>query len=358
METTHRARGSEPGMTAGAAVSRKDLLARAGAGAGALVLGGAVGARPAAARVTSPTVLRSRKTYRVGYVGATCEAFIYAAYARKLWVHEGIDVELTRLPPPSFVDALSTGKVHAAGGILYNWLKPVEQGVDIRVAAGLQGGCLRLVVGAQTGIKTFMDLKGKTIGTEGIGTSGMNFFSVMLVKAGLTPKTDVSWRVYPPPQFETALDKGEIQAVASLDPFPFLLTENGKGIEIGSNMTGMYANRFCCVAALNGALVRENPKAVAALTQGLMNGSRYTGKHLAEVAAIEVGHKFVSVPAATVEHLLDRYTWQPSVTRLKDELVLGARDFKLTGFLDQRTNPQKLAERLYVDIFKLAAAAR
>lgn len=358
METSHEARRSEQGMTAGAAVSRKEILYRAGAGAGALVLGGALGARPAAARVALPAARRSRQTYRVGYVGATCEAFIYAAYARSLWAREGINVELIRLSPPAFVDALSTGKMHAAGGILYNWLKPIEQGADVRVAAGLQGGCLRLVVGAQSGIKTLMDLKGKTIGTETIGGSGMNFFSVLLAKAGLNPKTDVSWRVYPPPQYETALDKGEIQAVASLDPFPFLLTQNGKGIELGSNMTGMYANRFCCVAALNGALARENPKAAAALTRGLMNGSRYTGTHLAEVAAIEVAHKFVSVPAATVEHLLNRYTWQPSASKLKAELALGVRDFKLTGFLDQRTDPHKLAERAYVDIFKLAAAAR
>lgn len=213
---------------------------------------------------------------------------------------------------------------------------------------------MRLVGGAHAGIKTFMDLKGKTIGTDSIGGSAMTFFSVALAKSGLNPTTDVNWRVYPPPQFGTALDKGEIQAVATLDPFPFLLVQSGQAMEIGSNMTGMFARNFCCVVSLHGALVREDPKAAAALTRGMMNGSRYTGTHLHELATIEVQDKFVPVGVATVERLLSSYTWHPSATAVKAQILQGAHDYKLTGFLDKRTDPQKLAARAYVDIFKLA----
>src|SRR5262249_23826331 len=157
-------------------VSRKDLLRRTAVGAGALVLGGAVGAAPAAARVARPAVhLRASKTYRVVWVGGTCEASTYTAYAKNLWAREGITGELVHLAGPAVIDALSTGKVDVAAGMLYNWLKPIEHGVDVRLAAGLHGGCLRLIVGAKTGIKSFMDLKGKTIGTDAIGGSAMNF---------------------------------------------------------------------------------------------------------------------------------------------------------------------------------------
>jgi NitT/TauT family transport system substrate-binding protein len=344
-------------VTTQPALPRREILRRTGVAAGALVLGGTVGIAPAAARVAAPAVLRGRRTYRVAWVGATCEAFTYTAYAKHLWAREGIDVELTHLAPPAVIDALATGKVDVAPGILYNWLKPIEQGVDVHLVAGLHGGCLRLVVGARTGIKTFMDLKGKTIGTDAIGGSAMNFFSVVLAKSGLNPTTDVSWRVYPPAQFGTALDKGEIQAVTAPDPFPYLLTQAGQAVEIGSNMTGMFANNFCCVVPLRGALVREDPKAAAALTRGLMNGSLYTGTHIHEVATIEVRDKFVPVGVSTVEHLLGTYTWHPSATTIKPQILQGARDYKLTGFLDKRTDPRQLAERAYVDIFKLAGEA-
>jgi NitT/TauT family transport system substrate-binding protein len=318
-------------------------------GAGALVLGSALG--------TAPAVHLGRRTYRVAWVGGTCEASTYAAFAKHLWARESITVELMHLAPPTVVESLATGKVDVAPGILYNWLKPIEQGVDVRLAAGLHGGCLRLVVGTHSGIKTFADLKGKTIGTDAIGSSAMTFFSVALAKSGLNPTRDVSWRLYPPAQFGTALDKGEIQAVASFDPFPYLLTQAGKGVEIGSNMTGMFANRFCCVVALHGALVRNDPKAAAALTRGLMNGSLYTGHHIVEVAHIEVQNKFVPVGVATVERLLRSYTWHPSATRVKAQIEQGARDYKLTGFLDRKTDPQALGRKAYVDIFKLAGEA-
>jgi NitT/TauT family transport system substrate-binding protein len=307
--------------------------------------------------MSAPAVLRGSRTYRVAWAGATCEASIYTAYAKHLWAREGVDVEIVQLAPQAILDALGSGKIDVSDGILYNWLKPIEQGADVRLAAGLHGGCLRLVVGSHTGIKTLMDLKGKTIGTDAIGGSGMTFFSVAFAKSGINPTTDVSWRVYPTAQFGAALDKGEIQAVASYDPFPYLLTQSGQAVEIGSNMTGMFANNFCCVVALHGALAREDPKTAAALTRGMMNGSRYTGTHIHEVATIEVKDKFVPVDVSTVEHLLKSYTWHPSATTIKPQIVQGALDYKLTGFLDKRTDPRKLAERAYVDIFKLAAAA-
>jgi NitT/TauT family transport system substrate-binding protein len=215
---------------------------------------------------------------------------------------------------------------------------------------------MRMVAGAHAGIKTFMDLMGKSIGTDGSGFA-RNVFEDALFRSGLNPKTDVRWRVYPPTQLGTALDKGEIQAVAAPDPFSYLLIQQGKAVEIGSNMTGMFANQFCCCVGLSGALVRDNPKAAAALTRGWMNGSRYTGAHLHEVATIEVKDKFVPASVPLIEHLLSSYTWHPSATRVEAQIAQTAHDFKKTGFLDARTDPQRLAARAYVDIFKLAAQA-
>jgi NitT/TauT family transport system substrate-binding protein len=337
------------------AVSRKDLLRRAGIGAGALALGSVVAASPAVARMAAPGVLKSRKTYLVNYGGATCEAFTFAAFAKHLWLHEGINVELHRSPlgvPP--IKDLSDGTIAAAPANFYGYLKPLEQGADIRVTAGLHGGCLRLVVGVNSGIKSYADLKGKTIGTNGVHNAPSPFFSVALAKSGVNPIKDVQWRTYVPAEFGPALERGEIQAVAAIDPAPFVLVQQGKAVEIGSNMTGMFANMFCCAAGLSGKLVRDEPKVAAALTRGLMHGSLYTGQHIHEIAAIEVRDKFVAVSLPTAEHLLASYSWNPSASLIKEQLEQGARDFQLTGILLKSTDPVQLADTAYVDIFKLA----
>ena len=254
--------------------------------------------------------------------------------------------------------ALTTGVFDAASVNFYSWLKPIEQGEDLVVTAGLHEGCLRMVVGVNTGLKTYADLKGKTIGTNGPTNDPFPMFAIAIARAGIDPVKDVQWRGYKnPADIGPALDAGEIQAVAGINPTAYLLVQQGKAVEMGSNMSGMFADRFCCALAMRGSLVREDPQAAAALTRALMNGSRYTGAHTHEVAIIEVQHKYVSVNQATAEHLLSTYTWNPSASRIKGQLVQAAQDLKLIGILDKKTDPVALARKAYVDVFKLAAEA-
>jgi NitT/TauT family transport system substrate-binding protein len=254
--------------------------------------------------------------------------------------------------PP--LDKLSDGTVAAAPSQFYGYYQALAQGADIRITAGLHSGCLRLVAGATTGIKNYAGLKGKTIGTNGVKNTPPPFFEVALAKAGLNPKTDVQWRTYLPTEFGPALDKGEIQAVAGIDPAPFVLVQQGKAVEIGSNMTGMFANMFCCAAGLSGKLVQDEPKVAAAITRGLMQGSIYTKQHIHEIAAVEVTDKFVTVDLPTAEKLLASYTWNPSAGRIKGQLEQGAHDLLSIGLLPTGTNPKQLADKAYADIFKLA----
>src|SRR5438552_17850458 len=74
-------------------LSRKGLLRRAGVGASALVLGSALGTAPAAARGAAPAVHLARRTYRAAWVGGTCEASTYPAFAKHLGARAGINPE-------------------------------------------------------------------------------------------------------------------------------------------------------------------------------------------------------------------------------------------------------------------------
>jgi NitT/TauT family transport system substrate-binding protein len=357
VDTGHDDNGASTHQTETTAVSRNNLLRRGAAGAGALVLGGALGAAPAAAREARSSLRLGRRTYHLNYGGATCEAFTYAAYTKHLWTAAGVDVKIAKgqlgVTP---VAAMASGKVDFGASQFYSFLLPILQGADIYLTAGLHGGCLRLVVGTNTGIKTYADLKGKTIGANGANNTPPPFFLVDLAKNGLDPLKDVQWRTYPLPQdLGPALDKGEIQAVAGIDPVAYLLEQQGKAVQIGSNMTGMFANMYCCAVAIRGSLVREDPQAAAALTRGMMNGSRYTATHIHEVAGIEAANKYVTVSQATAEHLLSSYTWRPSATLIKGQIEQAARDLMHIGFLPKATDPVALTKKAYIDVFALAA---
>ncbi len=98
------------------------------------------------------------------------------------------------------------------------WLKPLEQGFDVKITAGLHGGCMRLLGAKATGITDVASLKGKTIAISDHASPAKNFFGLLLAKAGIDPETEVEWRPHPIDLLNLAVEKGEAQALAASDP--------------------------------------------------------------------------------------------------------------------------------------------
>ncbi len=55
----------------------------------------------------------------------------------------GLDVELVNYSGSTdqLLETLATGKADAAIGMALRWLKPLEQGFDVKIVAGGHGGC-------------------------------------------------------------------------------------------------------------------------------------------------------------------------------------------------------------------------
>ncbi len=97
------------------------------------------------------------------------------------------------------LETLATGKADAAIGMALRWLKPLEQGFDVKIIAGGHGGCLRLLAPSASGIKDLAGLKGKTIAVADMTAPEKNFFAILLKKNGLDPEKDVDFKVFPWP---------------------------------------------------------------------------------------------------------------------------------------------------------------
>src|SRR4029077_6984189 len=111
---------------------------------------------------SSSTVRNSNKV-RVGYIGLTCEAPIYAAYEKGFFKEEGLEPELVKCNWATYKDALALGSYDITHHLVMYFLKPIEQGLDVRFLAGIHRGCLRVQAGVKTNIHTIQDLKGKRI---------------------------------------------------------------------------------------------------------------------------------------------------------------------------------------------------
>ena len=130
------------------------------------------------------------------------------------------------------LETLATGKSDAAVGMALRWLKPLEQGFDVKIVGSTHGGCLRLLAPVLSGIKDLTDLKGKTIAVSDMNSPGKNFFSVRLKKAGIDPATEVDFRQFPGPLLRAAVEKGEAHALADNDPITYLWIKDGQFAEV------------------------------------------------------------------------------------------------------------------------------
>lgn len=337
-------------------VSRRTFVTGIAAAAlGGLVVGGGAGGligRSTAERSTAAPAVKNRPL-SVIYGGDVCDAPAIVAKEKGFFTEAGLDVTLHRTVGDEDIKAaVGSGQFDASSGIFYSWLKPVEQGQNVKFVAGLHSGCLRLVV-PKSFKGTVANLKGATIGIPSLSSSATMFFSMDLLDAGINPLPEakqVTWKVLDPSTLADALRRGQVDAIATSDPIAFRPILDEYGTELASNMSGMNAQEFCCCTALNGDLVKNEAPLARKLIEAWCRGSRYVAGHEAEVARIEVDKKYVAGDVPTIEKLLRGYGWKPSVVKLKDSLLPGIEKFKKTGYLDASANPQQLADKAFTTL--------
>src|SRR3712207_6329887 len=136
-----------------------------------------------------------RTKVRIGYIGLTCEAPLFTAVEKGFFAEEGLDVEMVRCEWATYKDALALGRYDVTHHLVMYFLKPIEQGMDVKFTGGVHRGCLRVQAVKGGPIRTVQDLRGKTIAVPGMGTPPFMFATRVLADNGIDPSRDVNWRV-------------------------------------------------------------------------------------------------------------------------------------------------------------------
>ncbi|MDH2384351.1 ABC transporter substrate-binding protein [Bradyrhizobium sp. CER78] len=298
----------------------------------------------------------SARHIRFAYNGTgICTAAVPVALHRGYFARHNLDVEFLQLAGSTdqMLQSLATDKADAGSSMLLNWLKPLEQGIDVKLTTGLHGGCTRLFVRNESGFKDITDLKGKTIGVSSISGPPRNFFAILLSDNGLDPQSDVQWREFPADLQLTALQRGEIQAIADSDPNAWLTERraNGDLVEIASNLSGDYANLSCCTLGVRSSLWASDPAAVKALTLAVREAAHHVAEHPDDAA--EIFSKYTpKVAVADLATMLRSHTHghHPAGADLRREVVKITSDLKRATIIKSSTDPAKLANRVVVDV--------
>src|SRR5438876_6133363 len=196
---------------------------------------------------------RLSNTVRVGYVGITCEAPIFSAVENGFFKEEGLDVSLVKCEWANYKDVLALGGFDVTHHLIMYFLKPIEQGLDVKFTGGIHRGCLRVQALAKGNIRSIKDLRGKRIGGPGMGTPPFIFANRVLGAQGIDPGKEITWIVFPAGELGLALDKGEVDAVANSEPIGSLLLADGKVRNIADQAAdGPDKDEYCCAVLANG----------------------------------------------------------------------------------------------------------
>jgi NitT/TauT family transport system substrate-binding protein len=284
---------------------------------------------------------------------AICTAAAPVGKERGLFARHGLDVDFVNFggSTEQLLEAIATGKADAGIGMALRWLKPLEQGFDVRITAAIHGGCMRLLGARSAGVTSLASLRGKTVAVSDQASPSKNFFSILLAKQGIDPVKDVEWRQYPLDLLALAIEKGEAQALADGDPRTWLWLKDERLVEVANNLSGEYAGRSCCVLAIRGGLIRDERAVAKALTHAVLEAGDWVANKPEDAAAVFAGYG----GKGSVEDLAAMLRSQthhhhPVGSDLKKELALYADELKIVTVIKPGTDTAKFAERVYADV--------
>ncbi len=288
---------------------------------------------------------------RVGYIGLTCEAPIYAAYEKGFFKEEGLEPELVKCNWANYKDTLALGGYDITHHLVMYFLKPIEQGLDVRFLAGIHRGCLRVQAGVKTNIHTIQDLKGKRIGVPGMGTPPFVFANRVFGTHGIDAGKDITWKVFPAGELGLAIDKGEVDAVCNAEPIGSLLIAEGKVRNIADQiMDEPYNKEYCCEVIANGKWVDANPDTAARATRALLKGAKWVETNPRAAALMAVEKKYLASTPELNTAALARLRYIPSVHMAEESVHTAGREMKVAKMLSPETDTEALAKRAFMHL--------
>ncbi len=285
--------------------------------------------------------------------GAICTVGVPVAQTKGYFEKRNLNVELINFggSTDQLLEAIATGKADAGVGMALRWLKPLEQGFDVRITTATHGGCMRLLAAKASGITKLEDLKGKTVGASDMSAPDKTFFSIRLAKLGIDPISDVQWKVFPADLLPIALQKGEVQAFTQGDPLGWVIRDRDGLTEVATNLTGEYAHRACCVLGVRGSLLRDDRAAAAAITEAVLEAQEFVTTNPDEAAAIFAPYSPVAKPDQLAAMLRSHtHNHHPVGADLRQEIAAYVEELKAISVIKPSTNADRFSDRVYANV--------
>jgi NitT/TauT family transport system substrate-binding protein len=149
---------------------------------------------------------------------------------------------------------------------------PIDAGAPITVLAGVHPGCFELF--ARADVRTILDLKGRSVGIQAIGSSPHVFLTAIAAYVGLDPARDIDWVTSPSVKPMQLFAEGKIDAFLGLPPEPQLLRARNIGhVIVNSAQDRPWSEYFCCMLAGNSEFIQKHPIATKRVLRAILKAA-------------------------------------------------------------------------------------
>jgi NitT/TauT family transport system substrate-binding protein len=149
---------------------------------------------------------------------------------------------------------------------------PIDAGDAISIIAGVHSGCFELFGNER--IRGIADLKGKTVGVQGLGASPHVFLAAMAAHVGLDPVKDINWVTSPSIAPKELFAEGKIDAFLGFPPEPQELRARKIGrVIVNSAIDRPWSQYFCCMLAGNREFIRKHPVATKRVLRAILKAT-------------------------------------------------------------------------------------
>jgi NitT/TauT family transport system substrate-binding protein len=192
--------------------------------------------------------------------------------AEQLLRAEGFtDVRYVEVQPP-IARWIGGGEVDFSNAFASVLLTAIDAGAPITILAGLHSGCIE-VFGNET-VRSFAELKGKSVGVPDIGSSPHVLLSIMAAQVGLDPANDIRWISGPNVEPMQLFVDGKVDAFVGAPPWSLDLRELRIGhVILATAVDRPWSQYFCCMLGGSSDYVRKQPIASKAVLRAILKAT-------------------------------------------------------------------------------------
>ncbi len=168
--------------------------------------------------------------------------------------------------------AVAKGEIDFSLNFVTNLIAALDTGAPITLLGGVHPGCFELF--ANQGIESVVDLKGRNVGVQGIGTGPHLFLASIAAYVGLDPSQDINWVVNPTVKPKELFARGDVDAFLGFPPEPQELRRTRVGhVIVNSAEDRPWSQFFCCMLSANSDFVARYPATTKRVLRAILKAA-------------------------------------------------------------------------------------